>query len=61
MSNEVTLVYVTDEDVIGHIVSYHGNYAKVTYVVNDVKYTVMLASEDFIEMETIEIELEVDD
>lgn len=61
MSTQITLVYIIDEDVIGHIESDHGTHALVVYVVDDVKYTVRMPSDEYIEMETIEIETEVDD
>lgn len=58
MSREYMLVWVVDEDVIGHIESYHGTHAKVKYVVDDVQYSVLMSSDEYIEMETIEVEME---
>lgn len=53
---EITLVYITDEDVIGHIESDHGNWATVVYTKRGIKYTVNIASEDYIVMQTIEVD-----
>lgn len=61
MSVEFTLVYIVDEDVIGHIDSYHGTHAKVRYVIDDVEYCVLMGTDEFIEMDTVEVEMEVDD
>ena len=53
---EVVLVYLSDEDVIGHIESDHGSWAVVVYSKRGIKYTVNVASEDYIVMETIQVD-----
>lgn len=51
----VRLVLIVEEDEIGHIVEDHGSYAKVTYTKNNVKHTVILPEEDYIEVDEITI------
>lgn len=53
---EITLVYIPDEDEIGHIEEDHGNWALVVYSKRGIKYTAHIASEDYIVMETIEVD-----
>lgn len=53
---EIELVYIIDEDVMGHIESDHGSWARIIYTKNQIRYTVNMTSDEFIITEVIEVE-----
>lgn len=55
-SREIVLVYILDEDVMGHIESDHGTYAKVAYAKGGIQYHVNMSSDEYIVTEVIEVD-----
>lgn len=50
------MVLLPEIDEMGHIESDHGSWAKVTYSHRGIRYTENISSDDFIVIETIEVD-----